>query len=110
MTQRIYLVIMDETEEARSRAEVLATTAAGSIATESGLIPVISVRQGDGAKVVRDYLKEHPEVSALVLGAASEGAPGPLITHFVTQNPGKLSCPLMIVPGALPEEELDRVT
>ena len=153
MTQRIYLVIMDETEEsrlalrfaarratrtggtvhiialvpkqdfvafggvqatieeeARSRAEVLATTAAGSVASESGLVPVISVRQGDGAKVVREYLKEHPEISALVLGAASEGAPGPLVTHFVTQNPGKLPCPVMIVPGALASEELDRVT
>lgn len=153
MTQRIYLVIMDETEEsrlalrfaarratrtggtvhiialvpkqdfvafggvqatieeeARSRAEVLATTAAGSVASESGLVPLISVRQGDGAKVVREYLKEHPEISALVLGAASEGSPGPLVTHFVTQNPGKLPCPVMIVPGALAGEELDRVT
>ena len=153
MTQRIYLVIIDETEEsrlalrfaarrasrtggtvhiialvpkqefvafggvqatieeeARSRAEVLATTAAGSLASESGLVPVISVCQGDGAHVVREYLKDHPEVSALVLGAASEGAPGPLVTHFVTQNPGKLPCPVMIVPGALAAEEIDRVT
>lgn len=153
MSQRVYLVVMDETEEsslalrfaarratrtagavhilalvprqdfvafggvqatieeeARSRAEVLATTAAGSIASEAGLMPVISVRQGDGPQVVRDYLKEHPEVSALVLGTAADGPPGPLVAHFVTHNPGQLPCPIMIVPGALAVEQLDQVT
>ena len=33
-------------EEARDRAEVLAMTAAGSLASESGLTPVIAVMQG----------------------------------------------------------------
>ena len=70
-------------QEARDRAEVLTTTAAGSLASESGLIPIISVRQGDGPHVIRDYLLEHPEVSALVLGAAPEGAPGPLVAHLI---------------------------
>lgn len=152
MPQRVYLVIMDETEEAgralrfaarravrtagtvhilslvprqefvafggvqatieeeaRDRAEVLATTAAGSLASESGLTPIISVRQGDGPQVVREYLAEHPEVSALVLGAASEGTPGPLISHF-TSHAGQLPCPLMIVPGSLGNEAIDQMS
>lgn len=150
MSQRIYLVIMDETEEAkgalrfaarraartagavhilalveqqefvafggvqatieeetRDRAEVLAMAAAGSLASESGLAPQISVRMGDGPKVVRDYLAEHAEVSALVLGAAGGGAPGPLVTHFASIA-GQLPCPLMIVPGSISDEEIDR--
>ncbi len=45
-------------------------------------MPMIAVRQGDGEKVIREYLGEHPEVAALVLGAAKEGNPGPLVTHF----------------------------
>lgn len=152
MSQRIYLVIMDETDEARSalrfaarravrtngtvhilavvprqefvafggvqatieeeardRAEVLAMTAAGSVASESGLTPVIAVRQGDGPQVVRAYLAEHPEVSALVLGAASGNNPGPLVTHF-TGLAGQLPCPLMVVPGAMTEEDIDRLS
>ncbi|ABD26387.1 UspA [Novosphingobium aromaticivorans DSM 12444] len=150
MSQRIYLVIMDETdeakaalrfaarravrttgavhilalvpqqefvafggvqatieEEARDRAEVLAMTAAGSLASESGLTPVIAVRQGDGPKVVREYLGEHPEVSALVLGAAGGSNPGPLVSHFAGIA-GQLPCPLMIVPGAISDQEIDR--
>lgn len=152
MSQRIYLVVMDETEEAhaslrfaarravrtggtvhilavvprqefavfggvqatieeeaRDRAEVLAMTAAGSITSQSGLTPVIAVIQGDGPQVVRAYLADHPEVSALVLGAANEGGPGPLVTHFAGIA-GQLPCPLMIVPGAMADEDIDRLS
>ncbi|MBB3861179.1 nucleotide-binding universal stress UspA family protein [Novosphingobium hassiacum] len=152
MPQRIYLVMMDETEEARAalrfaarravrtggtvhilavvprqefavfggvqatieeeardRAEVLAMTAAGSLTSQSGLTPVIAVIQGDGPQVVRAYLADHPEISALVLGAASEGSPGPLVTHFAGIA-GQLPCPLMIVPGAMADEDIDRLT
>ena len=153
MAERVYLVIMDETEEsrlalrfasrraartgglvhlvalvpqpgfsafgavqatieeeARSRAEALVTSAAGSLVSEGGRMPVVSVREGDAVKVVRDYLEEHPEVSALVLGACAEGNPGPLVTHFAVQHPGQLPCPLMIVPGSMSDEDIDRLS
>ena len=152
MSQRIYLVMMDETEEARAalrfasrravrtggtvhilavvprqdfvpfggvqatieeeardRAEALAMSAAGGLASQSGLTPVIAVIQGDGPQIVRAYLTAHPEVSALVLGAASDGDPGPMVTHFAGIA-GQLPCPLMIVPGAMAEEDIDRLS
>lgn len=96
-------------EEARDRAEVLAMTAAGSLASESGLAPVIAVIEGDGPQTVRAYLADHPEISALVLGAALEGGPGPLVTHFAA-NVAQLPCPLMIVPGGLSDETIDQVS
>ena len=97
-------------EEARARAEALVTSAAGNLFSESGKMPVISVRQGEGEKVVREYLAEHPEVSALVLGAASEGGPGPLVTHFSGAHIAHLPCPLFIVPGSLTDEDIDRLS
>jgi len=96
-------------QEARDRAEVLANSAAGELAYETGKMPQIAVRVGDGKAVISDYLKEHPEVAALVLGAAPEGAPGPLVSHFST-HVGNLSCPLFIIPGGLPDEEIDRLS
>ena len=96
-------------EEARARAEVLVTSAAGSLASESGRMPVISVRQGDGEAVIREYLTEHPEVSALVLGAAAEGGPGPLVSHF-SSAAGALPCPLYVIPGAMSESEMERLS
>ncbi len=96
-------------EEARDRAEVLATSAAGSIWSESGKMPTIAVRQGESEKVIREYLAEHPEVAALVLSAAADGNPGPLVTHF-THVSGSLPCPVFIVPGSLSDEDIDRLS
>ncbi len=94
--------------EARSRAETLVTTAAGSLLSESGKAPLISVRDGDAVEVIRHYLTEHPEVSALVLGAEASGGPGPLVSHF-SAVAGQLPCPIYVVPGGLSDEDLDRL-
>ena len=96
-------------EEARDRAEVLATSAAGSLWSESGKMPTIAVRQGEGEKVIREYLLEHPEVAALVLSAAPEGNPGPLVSYF-THVSGSLPCPVFVVPGSLSDEDIDRLS
>ena len=96
-------------EEARDRAEILANGAAGELAVESGKMPQIAVRVGEGKAVISEYLSEHPEVAALVLGADPAADPGPLVTHF-TANSGDLPCPLFIVPGGLSEEEIDRLS
>lgn len=152
MSQRVYLVVMDESEEAaralrfaarraartdgavhilalvprqefvafgaiqatieqeaHDRAEVFATSAAGALAATSGQVPLITVQQGDGPNVVRAYLAAHPEVSALVLGAAAGGNPGPLTAHFAA-HAGQLPCVLMVVPGGIDEDRLDEVS
>jgi len=96
-------------EEARDRAEIMANSAAGELMSESGLMPQIAVRMGDSKTVIDEYLKEHTEVAALVLGAAAEGNPGPLVTHF-SARAGALPCPLFIVPGGLSEDEIDRLS
>lgn len=153
MTERVYLVIMDETDESRvalrfavrraatthgrvhivalvapqefvafggvqatieeeayNRAEVLVTSMAGSVVSAGERMPIISVRKGDGVQVIRDYLGEHPEVSALVLGAAASGHPGRLVGHFALNQSGHLPCPLMVIPGTLSEDDLERVS
>lgn len=84
-------------EEARDRAEVQAMSAAGNLFSESGRMPKISVRMGKPEEVIGEYLAENDEVTALVLGAAGQGNPGPLVTHFAA-NASALPCPLIIVP------------
>ncbi len=94
-------------EEARLRAEAMVLEASGALSEEAGLTPSITVRQGDPVKAVADMLKDRDDLAALVLGAAAEGAPGPLISHFAGTAAGSLPCPLTIVPGNLPEAVLD---
>ena len=96
-------------EEARDRAEVLAMSAAGNLFSENGKMPKITVMMGAGVDVIREYLGEHPEVTALVLGAAKGNNPGPLVTHF-SAGAGSLPCPVYIVPGGLEDEEIDRLS
>ena len=97
-------------EEARERAEALVQRAAGTLLTESGLKPAITVQEGDGAKVVREMIAANSEIAALVLGAAPSGAPGPLVSHFTGADAGTFSVPVMIVPGSLDIDAIDRLS
>ncbi len=95
-------------QEARERAEVMANSAAGNIFGEMGKMPVIAVRPGAPAEVIRKYIEEHGEIAALVLGTAAEGGPGPLVSHF-SGHVGSLPCPLYLIPGTLTREAIDRL-
>ena len=97
-------------EEARLRAEALVTSAAGEIVEEAGIKPAITVREGEPVAVVRKLLTERQDIAALVLGAAADGAPGPLIAYFAGSDAGQLSCPVMIVPGSLSSDAIDRLS
>jgi hypothetical protein len=52
----------------------------------------------------------NPDIAALVLGAAATGAPGPLVTHFAGADAGALPIPLMIIPGSLTRDDIDRLS
>ena len=97
-------------EEAKLRAEAMVVQASSAIVEEAGLTPSITVRQGDPVKAVAELLKEREDIAALVLGAAAEGGPGPLVTHFSGNAASTLPCPLVIVPGQLSDEMLDRLS
>ena len=97
-------------EEARLRAEAKVLQASGAIIEEAGIRPSITVKQGDPIKEVTNILKEREDIAALVLGAAAEGGPGPLVAHFAGTVAGSLPCPVVIVPGGLADETLDRLS
>ncbi len=98
------------TEEAQLRAEELLVSSAGEILEESGIRPIITVKQGQGVKIVRAMLEDNPNVAALVLGAASNGPPGPLVSHFTGNGCGDLPCPIMVIPGGISNEDLDKLS
>ena len=94
-------------EEARLRAEAMVLQASSALAEEAGLTPIVTIRQGDPVEAVAGLLKERDDIAVLVLGAAPEGGPGPLVTHFAGPAAGSLPCPLTIVPGTIPDAVLD---
>src|SRR3546814_110734 len=84
--------------------------AAGSLMEETGIRPQITVRAGEPVQIVRKILAENDDVAALVLGAAAVGAPGPLVSHFAGLDAGSLPCPVMVIPGSLSREAIDRLS
>jgi nucleotide-binding universal stress UspA family protein len=96
-------------QEARDRAQEL--MAALAIETEAycGLRPEIIIEQGKTADVILKVLRETTDIFGLVLGASATGKPGPLIDFFSGDIAGSLPCPLVIVPGALTEAQVDQI-
>ena len=96
--------------EARERAEGLVADAAGTVAEQAGVQPIVTVERGDPAKIVREILGGEHQIAALVLGSAASGNPGPLVSHFTGADAGSLPCPVFIIPGSLTPEEVDRLS
>lgn len=96
-------------EEQKARIEGSVSSAIGEILDESGIEPIIVIRQGEPVKTVRDYVGDR-DIAALVLGAAPSGSPGPLVADFTGADAGKLPCPVMIIPGSLTDERLEQLS
>ncbi len=95
--------------ETRAEAEAVLAGVAAEVTATYGLTPSVAVRRGRATDEVLAAIGDEGEVSALVLGAAAKGGPGPLVSHFTGDGAGALPCPLIIVPGGLGEPGIDRV-
>lgn len=97
-------------EEARLRVDALVLQAAGELIEEVGLSPAISVRQGEPVAVLRETLAERPDTAALVIGANAAGEGGPLLDYLAGPAAGTMPCPIMIIPGSLSDDAIDRLS
>ena len=97
-------------EEQRARIAGVVSGAVGEILDESGIESHILVQKGDPSKTLRDYIGQREDVSALVLGAAPSGNPGPIVGNFCGNDAGLLPCPVMLIPGSLSDERLEQLS
>ena len=97
-------------EEQRLRIEASVAASVGEIMDAAGLKPQIVVKAGDPVTEVRAYVGTRDDIAALVLGAAPSGSPGPLVADFTGNDAGKLPCPVMLVPGGLSDEAVEKLS
>jgi len=98
-------------EERREDAERLLSGLAAEVHEITGGIPILLIREGEPRDELLALLAEDPRISILVLASATGGSgPGPLIQALTGRYAGKLAVPMTIVPGAMSDAELDRVT
>lgn len=98
-------------EERREEAEALLAGLAAQVREITGGLPILITREGNVADELLALLEEDPRISILVLATApSAKGPGPLVTALTGRLAGRMSVPMTLVPGAMAEAELDRVT
>jgi len=98
-------------EERREEAEKMLSGLAAEVNEITGGFPILIIREGEARDELLKLLEEDPRISILVLAMApGSGGPGPLITALTGRYAHRLSVPVTLVPGALDEKELDRVT
>ncbi len=96
--------------DAEAKAVEIVQQAAGEIMAEMGTRPSITVKNGDAVKVVREVLDENPDINLLVLAAAAQGNPGPLVSYFTGNDCGTLSRPVLIIPGGLDDAMIEELS
>lgn len=96
-------------EEKYEEAEELLKGIAGKVFDYCGGHPELIIREGQPQEELQKFLEEEEDLFALFLGASSEGDPGPLVNNFSGPLVGSLKCPVVIVPGCLGDEDIDRM-
>lgn len=97
-------------EEARTEAEQVLQRLAAEVNELAGSLPVLYVREGDRRDELLALLDEEPNISILVLGAATgKRGPGPLVSAITGKFLGRLHVPVTIVPDSMTAEEVDAV-
>lgn len=97
--------------EGREEAEKRLRELAEMVRKYSGVTPEYVIREGKRAEEVLAQIEEDRDIRILVLGASTdERGPGPLIADLVAKRSGRLSIPVVVVPGGLTEQEIEEAS
>ncbi|MFP4519659.1 MAG: universal stress protein [Oceanicaulis sp.] len=94
--------------EAREAAEEALESLAEDVEGVTGARPELILREGELAACLRKLVEEDDEIAILVLGAAANGEPGPLVAALSRAKAlfEKRQVPVTVVPGGLSREDL----
>lgn len=95
--------------EAREAAEDRLKHLAAEVKELSGVLPEFVIREGEAREEVLAQIKEDTEIGVLVLGAGTEGDPGPLVTALAARGAGSMTVPVTVVPGDMSKERIDAI-
>jgi nucleotide-binding universal stress UspA family protein len=95
-------------EEAREEALETLDYYAKEIKRISGIDAETVIREGKPEEVISNIIAEDRDIHLLVLGANVDGDPGPLIKSFREVLLNELHMPVLMVPGNMTDEEIDK--
>lgn len=95
-------------EEQRAEADEILRTHIQEVKRISGLDAETVVRKGKPEEVIAEIISQDRDIHLLVLGADVAGDPGPLIKSFREVLLNELHMPVLVVPGNMTDEEIDK--
>jgi len=95
-------------EEALEEAERVLHGLAVQACDTWGVRPELVIREGKLREQMAQLITEDPDIAVLVLaaGTSAEG-PGPLVSSIAGDAAGGFGIPVTIVPGDMPESQID---
>lgn len=96
--------------EAEDIGRAILATRATEVEALTGVRPELTMVRGRPGEAVLELLHQDRSIRALVLAAAAKGRPGPLVEYFASERAGSLPCMVIIVPGGIADDALDRLT
>ncbi|MDR4308548.1 universal stress protein [Chelatococcus sambhunathii] len=97
-------------EEAEAESSARLARFAARARDMAGVEAEAVVRKGDRSEELRRLIDEDEDVALLVLAASAGGkGPGPLVSALAQESAGAFPVPIVVVPGALTDEEIDRL-
>lgn len=98
-------------EDAFKDAAQTVSDLASDVRRQFNVVPEIVLREGKPKAEVMALIEEDPNIHVLILAAGTGmKGPGPLVTAFTGKAAAKLPLPLVIVPGNLADEAIDRLS
>jgi nucleotide-binding universal stress UspA family protein len=95
-------------QEAEEAASAMLSRAASRAREISGIQPNLVVRQGPRSEQIIQLIEEDEDISFLVLAASSSSdGPGPLVSTLAAKSSGTFPVPIVIVPGAMTDDEIE---
>lgn len=98
-------------QELREKAEKLLQSLAEMSGNESGITPVLLVREGLIEEEIISVVKEDDSINMLLVGSAPESSnKSKILPPLVAQSGNKLQIPILIVPGNLTSQQIEALT
>lgn len=95
-------------QEAEEAASAMLNRAAMRAREISGIQPDLVMRQGPRSEQIIQLIEEDEDISFLVLAASSSSeGPGPLVSTLAAKSSGTFPVPIVIVPGAMSDDEIE---
>jgi nucleotide-binding universal stress UspA family protein len=97
-------------EELREEAEALLQDMAADVNGWAGVMPELLVREGRIGDEILAAVDEDPSIDLLCVGSNPSEGKGSLVGFLAGHLAGRLSIPLVIVPGTLTDEKIINIT